>query len=406
MEMLFLVYFFPLILTSEALFFSFNSSALPVFPAPPTQSAPSSKSFLKEILNAIEAKEQWDPDVDARVSVVETESARVSAIQSFEFHVRSGWRTLILKFVEEAEAWRKAGKGEVQFGTDSVSLDEGFRPGIRVLKLEGPLELHAIGDNEFSLHLPSVNITHQALKRVLVGEGISIEIDGDGEISIFYPYDISFLSSSKHKQSRDQFWPLGLFSCAPMVLVRVACSASLVAFRIPDAGAYVKSTFLSRNTIELLPEKCYSNGLYERTRFSASPTLASKFAVMDQFLSSFLGRTVSLGRSSRLLRTKITSSSLLKFHVEVERNITDNDKYWKNVAEWRTRPNAERSWFEIIGRFEEGGRGLRPFTIRKLSRPLMMVESAAWSHLMSNISFTEFPSFVVPPEALTLDVKW
>lgn len=329
------------------------------------------------------------------------ESARISAIQSFDFHVRVGRVTLILKFSDEAEAWRKAGSGEVEFGPDLVTLDKEYRRRIMVLKLEGPLELHAKGgDDELSVHLPSLNITHQGLKRVLVGQGISIEMDYSGEISLFYPYDIAFLR--KESSSRHQFWPLGFSSCAPMLSVRVVGSASLVAFRVPNTRASFKTSFPSHKTIELLPEKCYSR---DQSQFAASQMFVSKFAIMEKLLYSFLGKSILLNRSSRLLQIKITSSILLKFRVEVERNITENDGSWKKVANWRTRPTVERHWFEIVGRFDNGGR-LIPVLVRKLPRPLMIGESAAWSHLMSNVSFTEFPAFVVPPEALTLDIKW
>ncbi|KAL0915871.1 hypothetical protein M5K25_013333 [Dendrobium thyrsiflorum] len=412
MVKLFLVFFFVFFYPSQGLFFSFNSSILPSFsasnPPNPSSSAASSqpsKAFLKEVLDAVAAKKHWEPEANPRVSSVETESTRVGAIESFEFHLRVGGATLILKFSEETEAWRKADKGEVEFGPDLVGLDVGSRQGIRKLSLEGPLELLANGgDDVLSVHLSSLNITHQGLRRVLVGKGITIEVYSSDEVSLFYPYDTGLLlneRSSKQKQSRGQFWPLGLSfsSCAPLVSVRVVGPASLVAYMVPDEKAYVETSFPAPDTIELLPNKCFCNELYEQVHSVASPILSSKL------LNSFLGKTILHDRSSRLLKTKITSSKLLKFRVEVERNITENDRAWKEVAKWRTRPTVERSWFEIVGRFE-GGRDLKPVVARMLSRPLMIVESAAWSHLMSNISFTEFPSILVPPEALTLDIKW
>ncbi|KAI0503657.1 hypothetical protein KFK09_014592 [Dendrobium nobile] len=408
-----LVFFFLFFYLSQGLFLSFNSSILPSFsasnPPNPSSSAASSqpsKTFLKEVLNAVAEKKHWDPEANPRVSSVETESTRVGAIESFEFHLRVGGATLILKFSEETEAWRKADEGEVEFGPDLVGLDVGSRQGIRKLSLEGPLELLANGgDDVLSVHLSSLNITHHGLRRVLVGKGITIEVYSSDEVSLFYPYDTGFLlneRSSKQKQSKGQFWPLGLSSCAPLVSVRVAGPASLVAYMVPDEKAYVETSFPAPDTIELLPNKCFS---HEQVQSVSSHTLSSKSAVAERLLNSFLGKTILHDRSLRLVKTKITSSKLLKFRVEVERNITENDRTWKEVAKWRTRPTVERSWFEIVGRFE-GGRDLKPVFARMLSRPLMIVESAAWSHLMSNISFTEFPSIVVPPEALTLDIKW
>lgn len=76
----------------------------------------------------------------------------------------------------------------------------------------------------------------------------------------------------------------------------------------------------------------------------------------------------------------------------------------RNVpAEWRTRPNAERSWFEVMARVE--GEKLKLLMVKKV-RPFVAVDSASWGNLMSNISFTKFQSALVPPAGLTLDVKW
>ncbi|XP_020599112.1 uncharacterized protein LOC110038577 isoform X2 [Phalaenopsis equestris] len=398
-----------------ALFLSFNSSILTSFsapnppnPSPSNPSSPSSITFLKEVLHAVAAQE-WDPEANPRVSAVDIDSVRVRAIQSFEFHVRVGGAKLIMKFSEETEAWRKADKGEVELGLDLVVFDVGYKQGIEALSLEGPLELLAYGDDdELSVHLPSLNITHQGLKRVHVGRGIAFKLYNFDEVSIFYPYDIGSLlneSASKHNQFWAHFWPFGLSTCTPLVSLTVAGPASLVAFSVPDAKAHVETSFPSHNSIKLLPNKCFSNDPYEHVRSFASHTLTSKLAAIDRLLDSFFSKSILDDGSLRLIKTKITSSKLLKFRVEVERNVTKNDRSWSKVAEWRTRPTVERSWIEIVGRFDGDGGGLKPVIVKMLSRPLMIVESTAWSHLMSNISFAEFPSIVVPPEALTLDIK-
>ncbi|PKA65919.1 hypothetical protein AXF42_Ash010328 [Apostasia shenzhenica] len=415
MVKLFLVsFFFRLIFASQALFFPFNSSSLSsisvvnTYPSVPSSAA--SGSFLKDILSAVSEKEGWNSEAEARVSAVDAESARIGAIQSYEFHLRVGGTALVLKFSEEADEWRKTVKGEVEFGPDLVvrAAEEVFREGVRALMLEGPLELHASGpSDELSVHLP-LSITHQGIRRVFVGEGIKIQLDGAHEVSIFYPSGTNLLinaNSTLRKNTPNTYWKLGFPSCAPLLSVRVIGRISLAAYRTRDSTASIETSFPSPGNIHLLPERCYPNGLYEQTHLAAASTLSSKLVVIERLLTSFLGKSILRRGSTRFIRTKVTSSTLLKLRVEVERNIGESDKNSEKVAGWRTRQTVERAWFEIVARFEEE-RGLRPVIARKLSRPLMTVESAAWSHLMSNISFTEFHSIVVPPEALTLDVKW
>ncbi|KAG0467148.1 hypothetical protein HPP92_018728 [Vanilla planifolia] len=374
----------------------------------PPSSVP--KSFLKDVLKAVATKERWDPETRARLLDLDEESVRVGAIQSYEFHVRLGGAALVLKFSEETAAWRKARKGEVELGLDlldGVVVGES-KERIVELQLEGPLELLSSGgDDKLSVHFPFLNITRQGLRRVLVGEGISIKVNGAYKVSIFYPYDISFPlngSTNKERNSMNQFWSLG-FSCAPLVLVRIIGPALLVPSRANDRDDYIETSFSSKDTIELLPDKCYINGLLGRAQPTASPALTSRLVIMERILKSFFGKHMLKDRSTRLLTTKITSTNLLKFRIEVERDISESDGEWRKLPKWRTRPSVERTRFEIVARIEGGG-ALKPLIARKLSRPQMIIDSAPWSHLMYNISFTEFPSIVVPSEALTLDVKW
>lgn len=84
----------------------------------------------------------------------------------------------------------------------------------------------------------------------------------------------------------------------------------------------------------------------------------------------------------------------------MERDTTENDRIWKWVAAWRMKPVVERIWFEIVVRVEAGRGGIR------WTRPIMVVESSPGSNLMPNISFTEIPSIILRPKALTLDVHW
>lgn len=124
---------------------------------------------------------------------------------------------------------------------------------------------------------------------------------------------------------------------------------------------------------------------------------------MEKLLRSFLGDKIDQNTTSGFLKASIKASTVVRFKMELERDIRSNDTAQGTLAEWRTRPSVERVWFEIVARIE--GETLKPLAIKKV-RPLIEVDSSAWSNLMSNMSFTKFPSVLVPPEALTLDVKW
>lgn len=124
---------------------------------------------------------------------------------------------------------------------------------------------------------------------------------------------------------------------------------------------------------------------------------------MEKLLKRFLGNKTDQNTGSGFLKANIKASPVVRFKMELERDIRSNGTSQGTLPEWRTRLSTERVWFEVVARIE--GERLKPLTIKKV-RPFIEVDSSAWSNLMSNISFTKFPSALVPPEALTLDVKW
>ena len=250
-----------------------------------------------------------------------------------------------------------------------------------------------------------LNVTNGGLRRILVGDGITIKVEGTQDVTLFHPHDIGLSFGIKANHDSYQFWPLGLPSCSPLLSVRVVGPAAVVAFRTRNSEAYIETVFHANDTVELLPEKCHSNGRFKKIPSWPFGSLGSKLVLLEKALRNFLGNSLLQGWSARLLKAKITSSNLVKFRMEAERDITEDDRIWKRVAEWRTKPVVERIWFEIVARVE-AGKGWKQMVVRKLTRPIMAVESSPWSNLMSNISFTEIPSIVLPPEALTLDVNW
>ncbi|XP_057989194.1 uncharacterized protein LOC110652188 isoform X2 [Hevea brasiliensis] len=89
--------------------------------------------------------------------------------------------------------------------------------------------------------------------------------------------------------------------------------------------------------------------------------------------------------------------------LEIEKNVGRDETFDDVLEDWRTKPTVERVWFEVMARIE--AEKLRVLMVKKV-RPFVALDSVSWSNLMYNISFTKFPSILVPPESLTLDVKW
>ncbi|XP_010941858.1 protein TUNICAMYCIN INDUCED 1 [Elaeis guineensis] len=391
------------------------SSASPALSLPSSEASllasspsPQSPSFLQGVVKAIAARERWEGDV--RVSDLDAGSARVGGSQRYEFHVRVGRTVLVLRLPDEVLSWRKA-HGSVEFGPDLTAgtAVEGLMPVVRDLELEGPLDLRVSGggDDWLSLHLPALNITHRHLRRVIVGNGIRVKLEGAQEVSLIHPYDIGLSlngSLAARREEHKQFWAFGYSSCAPILSVHVGGSASVIAVRNRNSLASIETSFKSPDTIELLSEKCY-NGNFKQIPSCLFCSISKRLVLLEKALGSVLGNRMFQSESVRFLKAKIMSSTFIKFRLELERDITTNDRVWKKTAEWKTKRTVERHWFEIVARVEGEG-VLRPMIIKKLKRPFIVADSTAWSNLMSNISFTQFPSIVVPPEALTLDVKW
>lgn len=374
--------------------------------------SPQSPLFLQGVVKAIAARERWEGDV--RVSDLDAGSVKVGGSQRYEFHVRVDRTVLLVKLSDEVVSWRKVGGGDaVDFGPDLLARAglEGLMPVVRDFVLEGPLDLRVSGgggrDDWLSLHLPALNITHRHVRRVLVGDGIRIKLEGAQEISLMHPYDIGLSpngSLASRSEEHKPFWAFGYSSCAPLLSVHVVGSVSVTAYGKRDMLAHVETMFRSPDTVELLSEKCYS-GHFKQIPSCSFCSISKRLVLLEKVFRNLLGNRGFQNRSTRILKARIMSSTLVKFRLELERDITKDDRIWKKTVEWKTKPTLERRWFEIVARVE-GGRELKPVVARKLKRPFIIADSTAWSNLMSNISFTQFPSIVVPPEALTLDVKW
>lgn len=342
-------------------------------------------------------RQRWDSDA-VSLSRLDLSRARFGTAQRQEFRIRFGKTDLFFWSSDEVASWRKlnATRG---VGFVDLARAVGSSAVIGSFKVEGPFELRADGDREFSLSLP-LNATYTGLRHVLVGEGITVEVDGAQEVSLLY--GPQFNSSGNTTEVKGGFWPYWQSLCTPLLPIRVSGSASLIAYRTRNPSTYLESNFPSMGTIELLPEKCYGNFQYKRPSCPID-SLSSRIATLERVLGGLMGDRMRQNGFLGFVKAKIKAVTVFRLQIQLERNITGNETHLVKLEKWRTRPTVERVWFEVMARLD--GERLMPLVINKV-RPFSGVDTVAWSSLLSNISFTKFPSILVPPDALTLDVKW
>ncbi|KAL9330555.1 hypothetical protein ACSQ67_000165 [Phaseolus vulgaris] len=302
--------------------------------------------ILQDVLRAVSAKQKWDSN-DVRVAKLDAAKVRFGTSLSYEFRIGLGTGNFTLKFADQVATWNK-------FRTPFPDLPSlvhrlGSFPLLPTLKLEGPFSLRVDSLHNLSLFLP-MNVSYTGLKQILVGEG----------------------------------------------------SASLVAYRARNPYAHIATTLISEDAIEMLPEKCYHGRMFKK---QACPldSVSLKLSMLEKVLRSLLGRKILQGQSFGLLKANIKASAVVKFRIELERDIRNNVTLNRTIPDWRTRPSFERFWFEILARVEENS--LKPLSIKKV-KPFIESVSVSWANLMSNMSYTMLRPVFLPPEPLTLDVKW
>lgn len=249
------------------------------------------------------------------------------------------------------------------------------------------------------------------LKRVLVGEGITVEVTRATQVSVFHASDLGSplnASAATIDKEKSEFWSFWHSYCAPLIPIRVLGPATLVAYRTRNPCAHVETKFMSKEIIELLPEKCFnSHRTYKKQKRSCPiDSLSLRISMLERFWKGFLGDRIRQKGLSGFLEGKIKASTIVRFKLELERDFRRKGILQQDIAAWRTRPAVERVWFEVLARVElERSRlRLRPLLVKKI-RPFIIADSAEWDN-PSNTSFTKSQSILVAPEALTLDVKW
>ncbi|KAJ1701658.1 hypothetical protein LUZ63_001437 [Rhynchospora breviuscula] len=379
-----------------------------------------SSSFLTQIVDALTEKEKWDPksEVRFRVSDSDDKVSKVGVLSRYELNAKVGRRLRLgMKFSDEAVQWRRVpGSVVVQSDSDLVAGDEAglVIPVVKDLELTGPLELR-VGmegrvDDWISLNLTSINVTNTSLKRLLVPYGIKIKVVGAQEISITNPSDIGLsmngILATQYKY-QIPFLHHRSASCAPLLSVHVVGSILVTAHKTLNPISPIQTSFVSHDMVQLLTDKCYYRKISQISSclFSSIPSFNSRLAMLERVLVRLVGSKVLDKKFVRFVKARVVSLTVVKFRLFLERELSRRDKYWKEMEAWRTKPKKLHFLLEVVASISEDGT-LKVLLVKRVKKSLRAVESTAWSSLMSNISFTQFPSFVLPPEALTLDVKW
>ncbi|XP_031379100.1 uncharacterized protein LOC116194426 [Punica granatum] len=353
--------------------------------------------ILQDVVKAISSKQKWDGE-SVTVSELDLRRARYGSFQRYDFRVQVGKADLFFKFSDDVAGWKKFRNFEGDLG-DLVKFVSS-KSAVGSFKAEGPLELRVDGDHDLSLLLP-LNTTHGGLRRVFVSEGITVEVNGAREVFLFYEPDLQ-TSDNRTVTNEAKSGPLPNFQtrCMPLFPIHIIGPASVIAYRTRNRGARIETHSPTEGTIELLPEKCYSHNLHRKFSCPIN-SLSTRIATMERVLMSLKGDRAHQKGLLDFVKANIKASTYLHFRIQLERNLTATNRV--RLDEWRTRPGVERVWFEVLVKLE--GERIKPVVVKKV-RPFIAVDTVDWNSLMSNVSFTKFPPVLVPPEALTLDVKW
>ncbi|PON70103.1 signal peptidase I [Parasponia andersonii] len=354
--------------------------------------------LLKDLLKEISVELSWEL-ADIKVSRLDLTKIRFRTLNRYEFRVGLGKTQLSAKFSDgDVASWKKFRKRRTHFGS-SLLNDVTSLTVLDTFRVEGPFELRVGASDHPKLLLP-MNCTHAGFNRILVSEGITVEVRKAREVSAFHVSDLSLTVNESHviEKEKKEFWPILHSLCRPLVQIQVFGSSELVAYRTRNPETQIETNFISKETIELLAEKCYGSDLYKK-RDCPINSLSSRISMLEKVLRSYFGKR--LNGLAGLFRGKIKASALIRFQIELEKDLRSNITEQANAG-WRTKPDAERVLFEVLARVE--AERLKLLMVREIE-PFAIADTATWSDL-SNISFTKFPSLLVPSEALTLDLKW
>ncbi|EPS59742.1 hypothetical protein M569_15063, partial [Genlisea aurea] len=336
------------------------------------------------VLDVIASKEKWNLE-DIRVSEVDLKKAKFRTVKLYEFRIPHRKTVIHVKMHEVVSEWKKLNMAASNLEDLSAEI-ESKTTAIDSFTLEGPFELTASGnDDALTLMLP-MNKTHSKLQKISVGQGIAVVVKGADAISGFYP--------SHHPATLI----CGICRATPRIHINGSASVSAYTSTRPTSPIIRTQISSSTDAITLLPDKCYDD---DKTTSLLRGSFGSKFALLKRVLSTFLDDTAATLRGPPI-KASARASTVYRFRLELERDVRKNDAYWTAFGEWRTRPSVERAWFEVAARVEDGE--LKPAAVKRVVGLGPVIDADRYSSgLVSNVSFTKFPSLLVAPEALTLE---
>jgi hypothetical protein len=253
-----------------------------------------------------------------------------------------------------------------------------------------------------------LNATYTGLKRVLIGAGIAIKITGAQKVYFTHPHSIGLLANGSllaTNKDVSRILPLSHPTCAPLLHVSVVGSVIMIAHETDASGGQMKYLFSSDDTVELLSDKPEVNMPDRLISACVFCSISPRLPRLENQLKTWFSQRNEFNRSMNFIEAKVTSLTLVKFRLELERDITEEDDLWDDVPEWKTLPMVQRVSLDVIARVQEEGR-LKSMQVKKVRSSFQIVDASSWSSLTSNVSFTDFMSFVLPPDPLSLDVKW
>lgn len=109
---------------------------------------------VQDVLKGIAEREKWDLQ-DLRVSKLDVKKSKFGTLRRYEFRVRIGKTEFVFMMADEVSQWKGLhfpNKNESDF--ESLVKEIGSKATLDVLKIQGPFELYATGDDYLSLTLP------------------------------------------------------------------------------------------------------------------------------------------------------------------------------------------------------------------------------------------------------------
>lgn len=110
---------------------------------------------MQDVLEAIAKREKWDLE-DIRMSRLDGRRAKYGNLWKYEFGVRLGKTEIVFKVFDQVSQWTKFESLGKRNWSDFESLikEIGSKAVLDGFKIEGPLELYAAGEHDFTLNLP------------------------------------------------------------------------------------------------------------------------------------------------------------------------------------------------------------------------------------------------------------